>query len=173
MLTKRLGTGVLVSGSRQGKTAPEHLQAAIDQMRTLNRAASAVFVAAGISSATDVTGFGLLGHGLEMARASGMRFVFESGTLPALDGALALAAAGVETGGAAHNRRFVRPSLTIADAVAAELVTLAHDPQTSGGLLAAVPEDRVAVVDAALDDAGVERWWVGRVESGVPGVVLA
>jgi selenide, water dikinase len=173
VLTKRLGTGVLVSGSRQGKTAPEHLQAAIEQMRTLNRAASEVFVAAGISSATDVTGFGLLGHGLEMARASGMRFAFESSALPALDGALALAAAGVETGGAAHNRRFVRPSLTVADAVAAELVTLAHDPQTSGGLLAAVPEDRVAAVDAALTEAGVERWWIGRVEPGEPAVALA
>ena len=120
-----------------------------------------------------MTGFGLLGHGLEMARASGTRFVFESGALPALDGALELAAAGVETGGAAHNRRYVRSSLAVADGVAAELVTLAHDPQTSGGLLAAVPEDRVALIERALDDAGEERWWVGRVEAGEPAVALA
>jgi selenide, water dikinase len=173
VLTKRLGTGVLVSGSRQGKTSPEHLAAAIDQMRRLNRPASDALVGAGIASATDVTGFGLLGHGLEMARASGTRFVFESTALPALDGALDLAVAGVETGGAAHNRRFVRPSLTIEADVAPELVTLAHDPQTSGGLLAAVPADRVDAVDAALEIAGVERWWVGRVEAGEPAVVLA
>ena len=76
-------------------------------MRTLNRAASEVLVEAGITAATDVTGFGLLGHGLEMARASGARFVFEADSLPVLGGALDLAAAGVETGGAAHNRRFV------------------------------------------------------------------
>ena len=91
VLTKRLGTGVLVSGSRQGKTASDHLAAAIDQMRTLNRAAAEVLVARGVSAATDVTGFGLLGHGLEMARASGARFVFDSTSLPALDGALDLA----------------------------------------------------------------------------------
>ena len=67
----------------------------------------------------------------------------------------------------------MRPSLTVADGVAPELVTLAHDPQTSGGLLAAVPGDQVDAVDAALADAGVERWWVGRVEAGEPAVVLA
>jgi selenide,water dikinase len=173
VLTKRLGTGVLVSGSRQGKTAPAHLAAAIDQMRRLNKAASEVLVGAGIVAATDVTGFGLLGHGLEMARGSGTRFVFETAGLPALDGALELAAAGVETGGAAHNRRFVRPSLTVAEGVSPELVTLAHDPQTSGGLLAGVPADQVEAVDSAFAAAGVERWWVGRVEAGEPAVVLA
>ena len=104
----------------------------------LNRAASEVLVAHGIRAATDVTGFGLLGHGLEMARASGTRFVFEAAALPALPGALELAAAGVETGGAAHNRRFVAADLSVADVVPPALVTLAHDPQTSGGLLAAV-----------------------------------
>jgi len=172
LLTKRLGTGVLVSGVRQGRTSADHLAGAIDAMRTLNRAASEALVGAGITAATDVTGFGLLGHGLEMARASGTRFVFEAGALPALAGALELAAAGVETGGAAHNRRFVAPALAVGAGVAPELVTLAHDPQTSGGLLAAVPADRRHAVEAALDGAGAERWWIGRVEAGEPGVAL-
>jgi selenide,water dikinase len=183
VLTKRLGTGVLVSGQRQRRTSAADLAAAVDQMRVLNRAASEVFVAHGLAAATDVTGFGLLGHGLEMARGSGTRFIFEGAALPALDGALALAAAGVETGGAAHNRRFVLPALRIADGVAPELVTLAHDPQTSGGLLAAVPLARLATVRAALTGAGVEHWIVGRVEAaaenggadvagGAPGVRL-
>ena len=70
LLTKRLGTGLLVSGRRQGRTSDAHLDGAIDQMRTLNRAASELLVEHGIRGATDVTGFGLLGHGLEMARAS-------------------------------------------------------------------------------------------------------
>ena len=83
------------------------------QMRALNRAASEVLVRHGIRGATDVTGFGLLGHGLEMARASGARLVFEAAALPALDGALDLARAGVETGGAEHNRRFTAPSLVV------------------------------------------------------------
>ena len=138
LLTKRLGTGLLVSGRRQGRTTDADLDGAIAQMRTLNRAASEVLVRHGIRGATDVTGFGILGHGLEMARASGARLVFDAAALPALDGALELALAGVETGGAGHNRRFTAPALTIDDGVAPELVVLAHDPQTSGGILAAV-----------------------------------
>jgi selenide,water dikinase len=165
LLTKRLGTGLLVSGRRQGRTAAPDLDAAVDQMRTLNRAASEVLLEAGVRSATDVTGFGLLGHGLEMARASRVRFVFEAAALPALDGALDLARAGVETGGAAHNRRFVAPALTLALTVAPELATLAHDPQTSGGLLAAVPADRMARVEASLDARAAPHWRVGRVEA--------
>ena len=131
LLTKRLGTGFLVSGRRSGRTSDADLDAAIAQMRTLNRAASEVLAAHDVKGATDVTGFGLLGHGLEMARASGTRLVFDAAALPALDGALDLARAGVETGGAGHNRRFTAPALTVADGVAAELVALAHDPQTA------------------------------------------
>jgi len=164
---------VLVSGSRQGRTSGADLDAAIQGMRTLNRRASEALVGTGITGATDVTGFGLLGHGLEMARGAGARFVFDAAALPALGGALELAAAGIETGGAAHNRRFVAPALTVGEGVSPELVTLAHDPQTSGGLLAAVSADRTAAVEAALDAAGVERWWVGRVEAGEAAVALA
>ena len=171
ILTKRLGTGLLVSGSRQGRTSAADLAGAVDQMLTLNRAASDVLVGLGIRGATDVTGFGLLGHGLEMARASGARLVFDAAGLPALAGALELAAAGVETGGAAHNRRFVTDSLEVESGMAAELVTLAHDPQTSGGLLAAVPLSRLAEVEASLDEAGVPCWRIGRVEAG-SGVAL-
>jgi len=166
ILTKRLGTGLLISGHRQGRAVEADLTGAIDQMRTLNRAAGDVLGAAGIRGATDVTGFGLFGHGLEMARASGTRFMFDAAALPSLSGAVALAAAGVETDGAAHNRRFVAPALSIADGVGADLVTLAHDPQTSGGLLAAIPGEQLAAVEAALDAAGVEHWRVGRVEEG-------
>jgi selenide, water dikinase len=173
VLTKPLGTGVLVSGARQGRTSQADLATAIDGMRRLNRVASQALVASGVRAATDVTGFGLLGHGLEMARASGTRFVFEAARLPVLPGALELAVAGVETGGAAHNRRYVAGSLDVAPGVSSERITLAHDPQTSGGLLAAVPPDLVAGVEGALDDADVERWWIGRVEAGEPGVMLA
>lgn len=165
LLTKRLGTGLLVSGRRQGKATDVDFGAAVDQMRTLNRVASEVLVRHRLGGATDVTGFGLLGHALEMARASGTRLVFDAAALPALPGALRLAAAGVETGGAAHNRRFVGPALVVADRVPEELVTLAHDPQTSGGLLAAVPADRIEAVETDLAGAGVEHWRVGRVEA--------
>jgi selenide, water dikinase len=172
LLTKPLGTGLLVSGSRQGRTRAEDLAGAVASMRRLNRAASEVLVAAGIRAATDVTGFGLLGHALEMARASGSRLAFRASDLPALDGALDLARAGVETGGAAHNRRFTAPALAVGSTVTPEAIVLAHDPQTSGGLLAAVPPGAVAQVEAGLEAAGVGAWWVGAVESGLPGVAL-
>ncbi|MBI2763290.1 MAG: selenide, water dikinase SelD [Chloroflexi bacterium] len=166
LLTKRLGTGILVSGHRQRRTSEDDLRTAVEQMQTLNRAAAEVFIDAGVSAATDVTGFGLLGHGLEMARASGTRFVFDASALPALAGSLELARTGIETGGAAHNRRFVTGSLDLGPGVAAELVTLAHDPQTSGGLLAAVRSDTLTAVESALSAAGVLHWRVGQVEEG-------
>jgi selenide,water dikinase len=171
LLTKRLGTGLLVSGHRAGITSEANFAAALDQMRLLNRAASEVLVAAGVRAATDVTGFGLLGHALEMARASGVRFVFDARSLPVLAGALEAARAGIETGGAAHNRRFVASAFESGN-VAPEAATIAFDPQTSGGLLASVPLKVVAEVDSALAEAGVDRWWVGRVEAGGAAVAL-
>jgi len=167
LLTKRLGTGVLVSGNHQGRASEVDLRTAIDGMLALNRGASEVLVAAGVVAATDVTGFGLLGHGLEMARASLAQFVFDAAALPVLPGALDLARAGVETGGAAHNRRFVASALGVGDGVPAEVVTIAHDPQTSGGLLAAIPPDRLETVESGLDEVGVPHWRIGRVGEGV------
>jgi selenide,water dikinase len=166
LLTKRLGTGLLVSGRRQGRRTDAQLDAAISQMRSLNRSASEILARHAVRGATDITGFGLLGHGLEMARASNVLLAFDAAALPALDGALDLALAGVETGGAAHNRRFTAPALTVDSGVSAELVTLAHDPQTSGGLLAAVAPSAVDAIEADLSAAGVESWRIGTVEDG-------
>ena len=168
LLTKSLGTGLLVSGRRQDRaeaTDAAHA-AAIESMSTLNRTAAEILVREGVRAATDVTGFGLLGHALEMARGSGTRFVFEAAALPALAGALELARTGVETDGAAHNRRFVASSLTVLDSVAPELVALANDPQTSGGILAAVPADRAAAIEDVMQIAGVPCHVIGRVEAG-------
>ncbi|HEY2888563.1 MAG TPA: selenide, water dikinase SelD [Candidatus Limnocylindrales bacterium] len=178
LLTKPLGTGLIVSGRRQGQPAATEaaFEAAVDGMRRLNRAGAEVLVAQGVAAATDVTGFGLLGHGLEMARGSGTRFVFSAGSLPVLDGALELARAGVETGGGGHNRRFVARAFDLDPAVPAVLVTLAHDAQTSGGLLAAIDPAKIAAVEAGLAAAGVPSWRVGLVEQvradAEPGVAL-
>jgi selenide,water dikinase len=173
ILTKPLGTGILVSGARQGRTSAGDLANAIDAMRRLNRSASQALVDAGVRAATDVTGFGLLGHGLEMARSSGTRIVFDADALPALPGALEVAAAGVETGGAAHNRRYVADAFALGPGVTPDLVVLAHDPQTSGGLLAAIPPDLLDTVVTAFEAGGVDHWLVGNVEAGEPGVALA
>ncbi len=176
LLTKRLGTGLLVSGRSRPGARQADFDAAVDQMRSLNLAASGLLAGHEIAGATDVTGFGLLGHGLEMARASSARLVFEAASLPALGGALEAARAGVETGGAGHNRRFTASSLSVGRHVAPELLALAHDPQTSGGLLAAVPASSLGAVEAGLAAAGVEAWRVGAVEvlgpGEMPGVVL-
>jgi len=167
ILTKPLGTGLLVSGRREGRTRDADLAAAVDSMRHLNRDASEALTEAGVAAATDVTGFGLLGHGLEMARASGTRFVFEAALLPAFGGVLELARAGVETGGAEHNRRYVLPALAVGEAVLSELVTLAHDPQTSGGLLAAVSPTEIGTLEAGLDARSVPHWRIGHVEQSL------
>ncbi len=166
ILTKPLGTGLLISGQRRGRTKQADLDAAIASMQRLNQAASEVLVANGIVAATDVTGFALLGHALEMARASATRFTISAGLLPALEGALELAGAGVETGGAAHNRRFVADSLEVSAGVDAAHMVLAHDPQTSGGLLAAVPSDRLDSVLDGLARADVPGWHIGEVTPG-------
>jgi len=174
LLTKPLGTGLLVSGARGGRTAPADLEAAIVSMRRLNRAAAEVLVAAGIRGATDVTGFGLLGHAAEMVRASGTRFVIDARALPALPGALEVARAGIETGGAGHNRRAVADLLELEPGLDPAVVALAFDPQTSGGLLAAVAEASLALVLADLRSAGLEPAVVGRVEAAnAPGLLLA
>lgn len=176
LLTKRLGTGLLVSGRKAEGARQEDFDAAVDQMRQLNRAAADAFGRHGIRGATDVTGFGLLGHGLEMARASGTRLAFEAAALPTLRGALEAARSGAETGGAGHNRRFTASALRLDPAVVPEMVALAHDPQTSGGLLAAVPPADLAAVLADLNASGVEAWQVGEVEAlaegEAPGVAL-
>jgi selenide,water dikinase len=174
VLTKPLGTGLLVSGRRSGLTSDTWLDAAIASMRRLNRAASEVLVRHEVRGATDVTGFGLLGHAAEMARASGTRFVIEARSLPALPGALEVARAGVETGGAGHNRRAVAALLEVGEGLDPAVVALAFDPQTSGGLLAAVPEASLARVLADLGAAGIEPVVVGRVEAAsAPGLRLA
>jgi len=172
ILTKPLGTGLLVSGERQGRSAPDDLAAAVASMRRLNRAAAELLVDAGVRCATDVTGFGLLGHAAEVAQASGTRLVFDAASLPALPGALDAARAGIETGGAGHNRRAVAPLLELVPDLDPALVALAFDPQTSGGLLAAVPEDALTAVEAALAAAGVTSWRIGHVDGGA-GIALA
>jgi selenide,water dikinase len=170
ILTKRLGTGLVISGRRSGHTTDPWLAEAVVSMRTLNRRAGELLVRHGVRGATDVTGFGLIGHGLEMATAGGVSLHFRAESLPLLPGARRLAEMGVETGGAAHNRRFAAGHADVG-AVDEPIVALAFDPQTSGGMLAAVPPSRLDTLSTALTEAGVEWAHVGVVEDG-EGVLL-
>jgi selenide,water dikinase len=169
-LTKPLGTGLVLEAQRRGVAPPGALVAAVTHMRTSNRDAAGVLRPFSPDAVTDVTGFGLAGHALEMASRSGVRLVLDAGSLPALPGARELAARGVLTGGDRRNREYVGARLSgCADPVAE---ALAFDPQTAGGMLVALPADRGPVLAATYADRGLELHRVGRVDEGV-GVVLA
>ena len=141
VLTKPLGTGLLATAAKQDRLDDAGTVALYAAMRTLNATASRAALAADLRCATDVTGFGLLGHGSHIARASDVTLRIRGRALPELPGARSLWHAGVRTGGAERNESFVAP---LADWSAADPadVALALDPQTSGGLLLAVPPDR-------------------------------
>ena len=162
VLSKPLGTGLsLAAGSADEQAA------AIAGMRTLNRRASELLVAAGpsVHAVTDVTGYGLAGHGWEVAQRSGVRFVIDTSGLQMYPGVLRVAEDGVRTGGDPRNREYVAGHLETSsdDALAA----VCFDPQTSGGLLAAVEPD------LASDLMNDGFWRVGEVEAGAAGIVLA
>ncbi len=171
VLTKPLGTGLVLHGHKQGLVGAAEHERAIEWMRTLNGDAADALRPFSPSAVTDVTGFGLLGHAYEMASRSGVRIRIDSTGLSALEGALEVARAGQRTGGDRRNRDFVASHVSV-DEVAEELVALAFDPQTSGGLLASLPADRAATLQAAFDARGLHLRRIGRVEEG-EGVVLA
>jgi selenide,water dikinase len=160
-LTKPLGTALVLGGAKRGLADAAE---AVRWMRTLNRAAADVVRPLAPNAVTDVTGFGLAGHAYEMATRSGVRIVLDAERLPALDGALDAARAGVSTAGTRNNRAYA--ALEVGD-VAPELVELAHDPQTSGGLLVSLPAEKGMSLEAQFAAAGLFLARVGRVEDGV------
>jgi selenide,water dikinase len=170
-LTKPLGTGLVLHGHKRGLVGDEERDGAVAWMRMLNRDAADTVRPFEPSAATDVTGFGLIGHAHETASRSGVRIRIDAERLVALPGALEVARAGERTGGDRRNREFVGERATV-DGVSDELVALAFDPQTSGGLLLAVPHERAVTLQAAFDGAGLHLTRIGSVEEG-DGVVLA
>lgn len=151
VLSKPLGTGILLAGGQ-----PDEKAAAILRMRQLNRKAAEALTALGEGgphAVTDVTGFGLFGHGWEMAERSDATLRFHASVLPVYDGALAAAEAGVRTGGDPRNRAHLEQHVT--STAPAALEALGYDPQTSGGLLAAVsPSDAARLADAGFVTIG-------------------
>jgi selenide, water dikinase len=174
-LTKPLGTGALTTAAKNGAADPAHIQGAIASMLTLNRAASRAARRVPIHAATDITGFGLLGHGSEVAAKSGVRLRLRAGAVPLLDGARDCALAGHLPGGLGRNRDHFadlpEAGVTVAPGVPPELVDLLYDPETSGPLLLAVAPDRAADLRAAFATADLPLWEIGGAESGA-GVVV-
>ena len=169
-LTKPLGTGLLLHAAREGKGNETGLEEAYGWMTVLNRDAADTLRLFSPSAVTDVTGFGLLGHAHELAERSGVRVSLDAGSLPPMTGVLEAAAAGVRTGGDRRNRDFAAPHVE-ADGVADELLALAYDPQTAGGLLVSLPAEKAAVLRAAFAAEKLYLCRVGDVTEGA-GVVL-
>jgi selenide, water dikinase len=164
-LTKPLGTGLLLHAAREGRRHEEGLAAAAAAMTELNRDAADVLRPFAPHAVTDVTGFGLLGHAHETAARSGVRLELEAEALPLLPGAREAAAAGTRTGGDRRNREFAGPHVD-ADGVPDDLLALAYDPQTAGGLLVALPADKSLSLRAACEARGLPVWPVGRAVEG-------
>ena len=155
VLTKPLGAGLIVNGARAGKLAEADLVATCREMAALNREASALMLEAGAHAATDVTGFGLAGHGLGMARASGVSLRVRAASLPVYTRALEMHREGIKTRGTVANRATYEASVRVAAGVPDERAALVYDPQTSGGLLIALPADRAEPLVRALHERGV------------------
>ena len=165
-LTKALGTGTITTALKRGLASTEELAAAVASMKTLNRAASRAALAAGANAATDVTGFGFAGHALEMAEASGVRFRFDWDALPWLAGARRLAAEMVFPGGAFNNQEHFGGRVARTRVLTDGEAMLLFDPQTSGGLLVAVPPGREAEFTRSIETGGGTAWQVGEVVGG-------
>jgi len=155
VLTKPLGTGIITTALKQRKVPDESIEAAVSSMATLNRRASEIMRRFPVHACTDVTGYGLLGHALEMAAGSNLTLVLESVKLPLFAGARDLAEKGVLTGGCQRNRDYLKDKVLIDSPVSPGLVEIAFDPQTSGGLLIAVPKEDAPRLVEELQANGV------------------
>jgi selenide, water dikinase len=148
VFTKRLGTGVISTALKKGFVEDAHINASIRQMLTLNRQACELLRKRAVRGCTDVTGFGLLGHAREMALASGVTLEIRASALRYLPGAIEYSKAGAHSGGLHNNRDFVSDCVMLSDEIPSEIEALLYDPQTSGGLLVALPEaDAAAFIE--------------------------
>jgi selenide,water dikinase len=142
VLTKPIGTGVISTGIKLAKAPPAVVLESIATMLTPGKFAAEAIARFDVKGATDVTGFALLGHAWEVARASNVTIEIDSARVPLITGALELAAAGSLTGADKTNREYVGEDISISDAIDVNLVKLLYDPQTAGGLLLAIPENK-------------------------------
>jgi selenide,water dikinase len=156
VLTKPLGTGIITTALKKGKASKESIQAAIASMVALNNTASKIMRNYPVHACSDVTGFGLLGHALEMASGSSVTLILESSKLPLLHRAPRLAEKGYLTGGCKRNREYLQDKITIDKSIREGLVEVAFDPQTSGGLLIALARRHASKLVDELQANGVK-----------------
>jgi len=164
ILTKPLGTGVISTAIKRGEAKAAWIDVATKSMTTLNaRAATIAGSKFGVHSATDITGFGLIGHAREMAMGSGVSMRLQSAALPLLEGAIECIQAGFIPGGLKANREFAECVVDYDDGIPEELKTIMFDPQTAGGLLLSVARKDAGPLLAALKTGGVAAVEIGEV----------
>ena len=165
VLTKPLGFGILTTALRKDLVSEAEIEDAVEVAATLNKGGRAALREVEVSAATDVTGYGFLGHLLEMLEASGLGAVVRRGDVPVWERAVSLAAEGCYPGGLKNNREYLGDKVT-ADGVGPEDLLPLHDPQTSGGLLVAVPEERASAFVRVLERHATLAAVVGEVVQG-------
>ena len=164
ILTKPLGTGIVGTAIKFGRASQAVIDAAVDQMRTLNKAAAeAMAKLDGVHACTDITGFGLAGHASEMAAASNVTIAIDARRLPIIPGVIEMAAAN-KSGGLGTNRQHFSPGIEFGRDVSADIRDLVFDPQTSGGLLLSVAHSSADRVFDSLLNVGIQASFVGSVE---------
>ncbi len=161
ILTKPIGTGAINTAVKRGVASENTISACIDAMTTSAAAASKVMVELGANACTDVTGFGLMGHAFELAKASDVTLTIVSNEVPLLPDVLDLIAQGMLTRGDRNNRVYVGDTISIVGNVSPEMQSALFDPQTAGGLLISFPEKQAAYFLESIPDAKV----IGRVEA--------
>jgi selenide,water dikinase len=169
VLTKPIGSGVIATAIKKGEATPDVIASAVEVMATLNATAAEAMVAANVRSATDITGFGLLGHLAKMLRASGVSARIQSASVPLLDGARELAASGHVPGGTRRNLEDVAATVAFADSVDQTTRLLLADAQTSGGMLISVPAESLDDLLARLAGRTPVAAVIGEVRAGESG----
>ncbi len=166
VLSKPLGTGTISTALKRGIAHATHVTAMVESMKRLNRGVARAAQEVNIRAATDVTGFGLLGHATEMTQAGGVGFRFQMQEIPLLPGATTYAAEWVFPGGAHNNRSFYSDQVRFDPEIPEEQQMLLWDPQTSGGLLLAVPAERLEEFLAHCQERSQSAWVIGEVIEG-------
>jgi selenide,water dikinase len=171
VLTKPLGSGILTTAIKRDLLGPDAISQVVAVMSELNRGASDAMVGVGVDACTDVTGFGLLGHLHELARASGVAADLDARSIPMLPGVLDLIHEGVVPGGTATNAEYTEQFVAWSPAISAETRLALADAQTSGGLLIAVAPSNLGALTEALHSAEALAAVVGRLTDGTPGYI--
>lgn len=166
ILTKPLGGGVTTTAVKQEKADTAHVAEAIEWMSRLNKIASELAVEFGVRGGTDITGFGFLGHAMEMAEASGVSLQIDFAKLPFLSGARGYAEKGIFPGGAFDNKNYFEASVTFAEHLDEPSQMLMFDPQTSGGLLFGLARGKLSAFETRAQELNQPYWVVGEAREG-------